>query len=337
MKTGKYFLTILCITALMHSFAAGQDLLDELQRVGVKNIRNYVSPFFDDFSADLNSAFYHSANLHSVLGFDVGVKVGCAITTDAQRKYDFVTPDYIDFSGGKLLAGRDYDDKVAGAPTAVGDQKNKFYVRVKSTSPYYAAYLAANHNSDIIFQIPNGFDLGAVPMIMPQAAVGLPFGLEVILRFIPTVSATDAGKFNYMGFGLRYDIDKLLSKSPPVSIAVHFMTQKMNYKSKADEDIFSATGMAFGAEVSKRLLMFTIYGGLQIEKATFTLAKIDSKLTLPDGTVLPLPIPEQTFEGSNTSRATVGFRVLLAMVNVHAEYSIAKIPVLAAGIGVSLR
>jgi hypothetical protein len=347
----RFCILIVCITAATYQ-TVSQDLSTELSKVGAKNVTNYISPIFNGFAADLNSAFYHSADLHDVLGFDVGVKLGLAIVKDADKKYDFITPDSIGIKNPinaaqiiYLKAGTDYDKVVTGAPTAVGDKNNKFYVKMMKTTGVtpediikQGIYdsLVSQHGSNNLFQIPNGFDLPAVPMPMPQVAIGLPYGLEVMVRFIPTVSTVDAGKFNYMGFGLRYSIDQWIPLFP-IDIAVHFMTQKMNFKSNDDEDIFKATGLAYGVEASKKLLFLTVYGGFQMEKATFTLSKIDGKFTTPDGTNTSFTIPEMTFEGKNKSRATVGLRVLLTVVNLHAEYSIASTPVLAAGIGISLR
>lgn len=336
----RYLILILCFAAMTNQVVA-QDLSTELSRVGELNVSNYVSPIFNGFAADLNSAFYHSADLHGVLGFDVGMKLGFALITDVDKKYDFITPDFININNGavQLHAGVDYDAVVPGVPTAVGDKNTKYYVHMKETPSntlMYQAYTAAHNGSNNLFQIPNGFDLTAVPLIMPQVAIGLPFGLEVMVRFIPTISATDAGKFNYMGFGLRYSVDQWIPMFP-LDLSVHFMTQKMNFKSKDDKDIFKATGIAYGLEVSKKLLFLTVYGGLQLEKATFTLSQIEGNFITPDNTKTPFTIPEMTFEGRNKSRATLGVRLLLLIVNVHAEYSFAKTPVAAIGVGISFR
>ena len=48
-------------------------------------------------------------------------------------------------------------------------------------------------------------------------------------------------------------------------------------------------------------------------------------------------IPGFSIEGSNKSRVTVGARLLLLIVNVHAEYSIADTPMLGAGVGITFR
>jgi hypothetical protein len=280
---------------------------------------------------------------HDILGFDVGIKFGIATMTDADKKYDFVTPDYLDIKnplGGtfRLVAGTDYDAKVTGVPTVVGEDK-EYSVRMKQTTAntlLYNYYKTQNSGSDVLFPIPKGLNLPAVPLPMPQAALGLPFGIELMVRFVPTISAGTAGKFNYSGFGLRYDIDQWLPLFP-VDIAVHFMTQKMNFKSTDDKDVFSASGTAYGLEVSKKLFILTLYGGFQLEKATFTLGAINGKFTAGDGTVTPFTIPETTFDGKNSSRVTFGLRLLLLFINAHVEYSLAKTPVIAAGVGISIR
>ena len=102
-------------------------------------------------------------------------------------------------------------------------------------------------------KLPAGFNLPYVPLPMPQVSLGLPFGIEVMARYIPTVSAGDEGKFNYSGFGARYSIDQWIPMCP-VNIAVHFMTQKLNFKSKSDADIFSGKGTAYGLKSARSLL-----------------------------------------------------------------------------------
>jgi hypothetical protein len=136
-----------------------------------------------------------------------------------------------------------------------------------------------------------------------------------------------------MGFGLRYDIDQWLPLFP-IDIAVHFMTQKMNFKSSTDNDIFTAKGTAYGFEVSKRLIILTLYGGFQLESSTLTLADFQGYSPELAQTVT---IPGFEVKGSNKSRFTVGVRLLLLIINVHAEYSLAKNPVIAIGAGLSLR
>jgi hypothetical protein len=48
-------------------------------------------------------------------------------------------------------------------------------------------------------------------------------------------------------------------------------------------------------------------------------------------------VPGFSVDGQNTSRFHAGIRVLLMVVNIHADYSFAKQPVVAVGLGVSFR
>jgi hypothetical protein len=336
----RFLIVIICVVSLIGTTANAQDLAAELAKVGTANVNNYVGPLFTGFAAGLNSAFYYSADLHDILGFDVSAKLSIAKATDEEKTYDFITPSRINIKGPggvqvALNAGVDYDAVVTGVPTVVGASDVEKNVRIKPTSVFYSLYTAANQGSDVLFPIPAGL---SIPSVFPtlQAAVGLPFGIEVMGRYFPTISDESFGKFSYWGFGLRYDIDQWIPLFP-IDIAVHFMTQKMNFKSPKDKDVFSATGTAYGVEISKRLLILTVYGGFQLEKAKFTLGAIDGQFTTADGTVTPFTIPEQPFEGKNKSRVTVGARLLLLLINAHVEYSIAKTPVISAGVGISLR
>jgi hypothetical protein len=169
---------------------------------------------------------------------------------------------------------------------------------------------------------------------MPQLNLGLPFGLEFMLRYIPTTSAGDVGKFNYMGFGLRYSIDQWIPLCP-VDLSVHFMTQKLTFKSSSDQDIFTGKATAYGVEVSKRLFILTLYGGFQMESSTLTLS--DYTYAGDDPTLQGVSVSGFEVNGSNKSRFTVGARLLLLFINVHADYSFATNPVLTLGAGITLR
>jgi len=346
----RYFLVIACVAALAASVATAQDLQQQLAKLGHDAAVGYVTPLLSGWGNDLNSAIYYSADLHSVLGFDVGVKAAMSKFTDADKTYSLSLPSIriTSFSGVtipagtylKLTAGTNYPETIT-ANSAVGAKDE---VNVKTLGGNATIYNSATNQpvgiipfpaNQVILTLPGGFDIGklGVPMVMPQFDLGLPLGLEVMLRYVPTISAGDAGKFNYMGFGLRYDIDQWLPVCP-VDIAVHFMTQKMNFKSKSDDDIFSAKAVAYGAEVSKKFLILTLYGGLQLESSTLSLASFTGYSPELGQSVT---VSGFDVKGSDKSRFTVGVRLLLLIVNVQAEYSIAKNPVFGLGLGISFR
>ncbi len=307
------------------SAVAQDDLGKQLSKVAGLNARNYLDSFLSGLGADLNSGFYHSADLHDILGFDIGVKVGAVMVKEEERVYDFVMPDEIQYGPFRLRAGVDYDKIITGSPTVVGSKTGK-EVRGKPGS------IAAGQ---LLFTTPQGFDLKWLPLAAPQAALGLPLGIEVILRFIPTVRLPeDAGKINFVGFGIRHDLDQYIPMFP-VDVAVHFMSQKITLTDNAENKILTGSGTALGIEVSKSLALLTLYGGYQfVEKSKWEI----EPYTFSDiSTGTTVRVDGFSIEGANRSRFHAGVRFLLAFINVHADYSFATQPVLTAGVGISIR
>ena len=319
------------LIALSRPLTAQDDIGKQLSKVAGANAVSYISPLLSSWGADLNSGFYHSADLHDILGFDIGVKAGAVLVKDADKTFDFVMPDQVvlNYSGNKytLSSGVDYDKVITGSPTAVGGG-NGIPVKVKSTSPFVPL------RGQTIFTTPQGFNMKYVPLFMPQAAVGLPFGLEVVGRFVPTLTLPDnVGKVNFIGFGVRYSIDQHIPMCP-VDIAVHFMTQKLTVSDMNDTKILGASGTAYGAEISKSLALLTLYGGYQIEKSKWDVESYN----YTDPTIgQSVMIQGFSVDGKNTSRFHAGVRFLLLIVNIHADYSFATQPVLTAGVGISFR
>lgn len=297
----------------------GQDVGAELKKMGGTNAPGYVGPLMAGWGAGLNSGFFHSADLHSVLGFDIQVKMTLAGLSDEDKTYKFQTPSIPGFvRGGTGASG--YPAEVI-ANTVVG-KKDPTIVKT-------------NDGTTTLLTIPGGLDLPAAPLIVPQVSIGLPFGLEVMGRFLPTTKLGDAGKVNFVGFGLRHDIDQYIPLFP-VDIAVHFVTQKFNYEDESGKKLITASGTAFGVVASKSLLFLTLYGGFQIESSSWDVGPYDAVVTLGT-TTTTVPVSQFTIEGKNKSRLLVGVRLLLAIINVHADYSVASTPVVTLGAGITFR
>jgi hypothetical protein len=331
MKAGRYFIFAGLLMVLSFNLYAQEDLSSQLSKVAGTNAVNYLAPLFSAWGADFNSGFYHSADLHEVLGFDIGLKAGAVLVKDQDKVFDFVLPDHITYNGVTLQAGVDYDNVIPDSPTAVGASTGKTVaLKVKQTS----SFVPLRGQTILNVTTPQGFDMKFAPLLMPQAAIGLPFGLEVIGRFAPNITLpNNVGKVNFIGFGLRHSLDQYLPMVP-IDIAIHFMTQKLTISDMNDTKILGASGTAYGIEASKSLVLFTLYGGYQIEKSSWTLEPYSYS---DPSKAVSVKIPGFTVDGQNTSRFHAGVRFLLLIVNIHADYSFAKQPVIAAGIGISFR
>jgi hypothetical protein len=339
-----------CSTVFCFSSLAQDDLGKQLSKMARDNAPNYLTPLLSGLGADLNSGFYHSADLHDILGFDIGVKLSAAVMKDEDKTFDFLMPPRIPVPSGipgggdvVFLAGTHYPARV-GSPTAVGEKNGVdiYPTTVPSTTSTGVPIPAALQNTlknQKILTTPPGFNLKGVPLIVPQASVGLPLGIEVIGRFIPTVTIPPSsfgepvGKVNFIGFGLRHDIDQYIPLCP-IDIAVHFMTQKLTISDNNDNKILSGKGTAYGVEVSKGLALLTLYGGFQLEKSSWDLEPY--KFSDPS-TGTTVDVKGFSVEGKNKSRFHAGVRLLLLIVNIHADYSFASQPVITAGVGITLR
>ncbi|MCX7985053.1 MAG: hypothetical protein N3A63_09155 [Bacteroidetes bacterium] len=335
---------LLVVTVVIGISVQAQDLQEQLKKLSRDAAIGYVTPFLNHFAANLNSGFYHSADLHDILGFDVGVKISLTRVRDEDKTFKLTLPPTISVRAADLdpalpanqavvfYAGTDYDPNLT--PNTAFGSKNPTPVTLRANKTVTVGgitrTIAANRT---ILEIPGGFDIPTLPLVVPQVAVGLPLGLEVIGRYAPPLKVGDAGKFSYFGFGLRYDIDQWLPAFP-IDIAAHFATQKLSFKSSADKDIFSAKGIAYGLEASKKLFILTVYAGFQLEKATVSLGDYDY---IDPATGQTITVQGFDVTGDNKSRFNVGLRLLLLILNVHAEYSFAKIPVATVGVGISLR
>jgi hypothetical protein len=320
-----------------------QDLSFQLKKLSPQNVETYLHPMIDGFMLDINSTLYHTAKTQDFLTFNVSIKHVSIVTGDDDKKFNLITPEYIDIrdpnSSGtiRLYRDADYNAVVVGAPTVAGDIQDP-RVTINPQSSYYNAYINSHGGNQELFQIPRGYSTPSIPLIIPQVIIGLPFGFEAMVRYLPTITAMevgDAGKCSFIGYGLRYDIGQWFSFLP-VNAAIHYATQTMKFKSERSEDIFSVKGTAYGLELSKSLWIFTIYGGYQRESTSFTLNQLTGNYQTMDGIENLFIIPEQTFNGKNKSRTTLGIGISLLFLNAQAEYNFATTPVFALGLGVTL-
>jgi hypothetical protein len=301
-------ISAMALMVLVPSMLAAQDLGDQIKQMAKVNAERYVTPLMNGWGVALNSGIYHTADVHSILGFDVHVKLTGALMQDADKKYTFETPATI----GIYNRGTDYPATVV-ANSVVGPKDKTPVLLNDGVTPSG-------------LEIPGGLDIPTTPLIVPQVSIGLPFGFEVTGRFFPTTKIGDVGKVNLLGFGLRHDIDQYIPLLP-LDVAVHFFTQKLSYEDGSGTKLLEASGTAYGVEVSKHLLLLTVYAGFQLES---------SSVKVGPYTFNGSPV-EFTVDGNTSSRLLVGARISLVFLNIHADYNLGTTKAFALGVGISFR
>ncbi|MBI4417172.1 MAG: hypothetical protein HY563_00240 [Ignavibacteriales bacterium] len=303
------FLAAVLVVLVTPSLIKGQDLGKQLTQMAKVNAERYAAPLMNGWGVALNSGLYHTADIHGILGFDVHIKLTGSIVQESDKKYLFETPATI----GSFNRGTDYPAEVE-ANTVVGS---------KDVTP-----IKLNNGTPTGFEIPGGLDIPTTPLLVPQVSIGLPFGFEVMGRFFPTAKIGDVGKVNLLGFGLRHDVDQYIPLLP-LDVAVHIFTQKLTYEDGGGAKLLEATGTAYGIEVSKHLILLTLYAGFQLESSTIKVGPYTVQ-----GTTTSV---EFEAEGNTTSRVLLGARISLLFLNLHADYNIGTTKAFALGVGISFR
>ena len=147
-------------------------------------------------------------------------------------------------------------------------------------------------------------------------------------RFLPNVDIKDLGKFSYFGFGLQHNPGTFLKVPLPVDISAAFFTQTMQVG-----DIFKTSATSFGIYASKTFgfgISVTPFVGIAVESSSVDVA-YDVEYSY-SGQNFKDKI-EFTMKGENKTRVTIGASLKLGVLNISADYSLAKYKSASLGLG----
>lgn len=304
-------------------------------------IGEYMNPAMTGFGYSINGGWYNTAKTHKKLGFDLTVTVNAAQVPDAAETFLFRNSDY---SNIRLANGTSAD-----LPTLMGSD---------GQAPTLESFSNVGGQEIVTqFQAPQGLGLGnfnVVPAPTINLGVGLIKNTDLKVRYMPEVSSNDF-KMDLVGFGIMHDIKQyipFLKRLPiDVSVLAAYTSANVTYdlndlgvdgsNQEAGYDITAWTAQLL---VSKKLALFTFYGGVGYNNATTSL-KMTGEYIIQEATnVGGQNVPEVTitdpidleFE-SNGVRATVGLRIKLAVLTIHADYTAQEYNVIAGGIGLAIR
>jgi hypothetical protein len=102
----------------------------------------------------------------------------------------------------------------------------------------------------------------------------------------------------------------------------------------------NATAMTVQAIVSKKLALLTLYASAGYNKSNVNLdVKGEYELSPAQGNVPAVTItdPVSLSAAGSGARLTGGVRIRLALINLHADYTLQKYPTISAGVGIGIR
>jgi hypothetical protein len=263
-----------------------------------KLMEAYMNPFGKGFALGLANGWYNTAQPHKLLGFDLTFTATAAMIPTKDQNYDAASLGLttLHYNSNESTIGQ----TVAGKKTDGPELKLQTTVNNPLTN-----------KSEIVdiqkFKMPQGFNLPLVPSVMVQLGVGLPFGTEVMVRFLPQMKIGSFGKIGLWGLGLKHDIKQwipVISEVPLWSLSA--MIGYTSFKTSATDTFLiphgseynltgvnmanyngqgvelSASALTINILASTNIPIINVYGGLG-----YTSASSNLKLT----GVYPLPNP----------------------------------------------
>lgn len=357
-----FFLSILFILTLGTPLFA-VDFQEQLQKMAAENAENYISPFSTAFGSGMNSGLYHTAKPHSLLGFDVGIKMALTFVPDEDLTFiwdmgnslTIPVSDVFGIPNNELTINPNNIYTERETPTVFGDKEqatlspdpdaawNEVTTALKSHG--LSDDDINNLSSEIhdlinnqIKPIPTvmgiGFDM--LPVAIPQVSVGLIMGTEVLIRYLPPYEITDLGEINFLGIGIKHNLSQYIPIPMfPVDITGQYVWQKLEIG-----DLLESNHTAINIHVSKGLgipgLSITPYLGAGIEMSDLKIS--DYTITgsgnpLIDGTT----VNGFTLDGENKTRLSAGVRLGLGFITINGDWNLGAYQTASVGLGITLR
>jgi hypothetical protein len=322
-------------------------------------LREYLKPYAHVLGSDLNAGWYNTARPHQLGGLDVTATVSWAKAPASLRSFDMNQLE---------LNGRVDESTTNLAPTIAGaaDERPQLsYSESVELTPgtvtdvEYARYTA-----------PNGTGIDFFPLPMVQLTVGIPFGTDLSVRFVPQVGYRDYGEIGVWGIGGRHSVSQwipLLKELELLDIALQGGYSKVTsvvnvvVKPQANVDIDSypdynwndqfviqkVDGWTMNLVASQTLSVITLYQGIGYASS---LVQVELQGHYPvhsvytDGENLGLTTYEvfedpvdMKFRNFNNLRLNVGARLKLGVFTVHYDFTHTLYSTHSVGMGISFK
>jgi hypothetical protein len=297
---------------------AAQDISESLSSLNEENGKLYIGPLSTGLAAALNSGFYHTAQVHDVLGFDAGFRVMGSFVPEDLDTFMPVLPDSV------TVEGRVFNDPYGAAggsllssPTVTGKGEG---VLLTPQGEFRDSLLALGENpADYNIRFPKGFDIPIAPYAAIQGALGIPLGTELVLRFIPSFTPSDdVGSISMIGGAIKHSLDQWIWDEAPLNLALAFGFQHFKVG-----DYLNANSTQFSLIASKKLSVVTLYGAGTLENAN-----LDISYEFEPDIIADVPVELQkiefTQETPNDVTLKLGATLSLGPVGLNAEYTVAS-------------
>jgi hypothetical protein len=309
MKTRKSLsLTLMVIGffCLMSVIQAQSTLAEKIKSVSQNLLEGYTQPIVTAFGTGISTGLFTSAASHKLLGFDFGVRAMWIQIPEMAKVFNHAEVVVCSLENNVIV----YDTLLLDSVSTIVGPDNRTYVPAPGNAIGIPPF------------IPEGFNVSGVPLVMPQLNVGLLFGTEAAIRYVPyTYQET---RIHFLGIGLKQNLNALpfMKTLPlPVDLAIGGAMQWF-YLMDAGSSIVSSQTWNLQFLVSKNLIVFEPFIGVGLE-GTKIYFHYNFEYEIPDPTGL-VPKTEEinvTISAQNEHRAMAGFTLKLGIFYLHYDYN----------------
>jgi len=371
MKKNYFLIVSLLFTGGLFSIVNAQNDISNIFKAGVADLNKvadgYLKPAGNSFSSGLGAGWYNTAAVHKPWGFDLTIGVGAVSAPVSDQSFSLTGLTNLQPSIAGTTSAPTFTGKGNGVELNLMQPQ---YLSNGQSNPYYPGKIVSFTTPSAVSQyVPTAsiqFTIG-IPFIndvsvrfVPKVSVS---GFETSLwgigikhdfkQWIPVVKDLpfDAAiVLAYSKFDLKYAFpasyqvtpDKLVSSGTetipdPNSSSNDYTTQGMKV---------SASAQTANLVFSKKIAIITPYAGVGITNTSFDLSMVGNYPTLGDpvqsGNTYKMQIknvsnPVNLNSNQVMTNATLGIRLKLTLITLHAQYAFQKYPVASAGFGISFR
>jgi hypothetical protein len=331
-----------------------QNLEESLSKLSSTVSTKYLSPVINAFGSNLNSGWVNNVPSATKLGFNFNIKlIGMAsFFGDEEKSFSATSTFFFDDEQIRVILENSnitpltigqssYNDLVNqikkdeftvsfSGPTVVGDKNNKLKVSFPGKSYTVTSGTFTVNPYNVFIDQVKGYINKFFPTGAIQLTVGTVAGTNVAVRYFPSIEIEDFGEFNFLGFGAIHNPGVWLNNPFPLDIGLGYFFQKMTVG-----NIFESTADQFGIYIGKRIggiIAIEPYAGLTFESAKTKVSyEYQSNETINGVKVKPVMLGFD-IKSQNSTSLVVGLSIKLAVININADYKMAKINTASAGV-----
>lgn len=275
-----------------------------LRGVGADLVEDYSRPLVESYGVAMGSGWYHSASALRTLRFELGVRVMAVNIPEAARTFTARV-------------------KACSVNTTTG-AIDTFYVNVEGAATIFGPRgtlpvdVPGEYSVGIPPALPGGLGVSWMPIVVPQASVGLPLGFEVTARYVPW--PFEGTTVSFLGFGVKNELSTFVRL--PFNLAVQGFYQQF-----VIGDALNSRTFGGNVHVSRSFLLFAPYAGVGFDKSTTDIDYV-FRASFPTGIEngelkteeIDLPVAANYAPPVNL-RGTLGVALKFGLVLFNADYN----------------